>query len=64
MIRHALSRITLGVPGLVGALLLLAWVVGWALLGMHRGPFHLLVPAGLLLVLFQAVRRVNADGND
>ena len=64
MIRHALSRTTLGVPGMVGALFLLAWLVGWALLGMHRGPLHLLMPVGLLLVLFQAVRRVNADGND
>jgi hypothetical protein len=46
MVRHALSRATLGIPGLVGALLLAVWLVGWTMLGVHRGAFHALVPAG------------------
>lgn len=64
MTTHALSRSTFGLPGIVGVLLLAVWLVGWAVLGVHRGPFHLLVPVGLFLILVQAVRRVNADGND
>ena len=63
MTTHALSRATLGVPGLIGVLLLVVWLVAWALFGVH-GLIHALVPVGLFLILFQAVRRVNADGND
>jgi hypothetical protein len=64
MTTHALTRSTLGVPGLIGAVLLLAWLVGWAVFGVHAGLFHLLVPAGLFLILLQGVRRVNASEND
>jgi hypothetical protein len=64
MTTHALSRFTLGVAGLAGAVLLLAWLVGWAVFGVHAAAFHALVPAGLVLLLLQGVRRVNADGND
>jgi hypothetical protein len=64
MITHALSRATLGIPGLVGALLLAVWLVGWAVFGVHARAFHALVPLGLVLIAVQAVRRVNADGND
>jgi hypothetical protein len=55
-----LTRQTLGIPGLLGALLLLAWVVGFLVLGMH-GLIHLLVPIGGLLVIMQGVRRVDHD---
>ncbi len=55
-----LTRQTLGIFGLLGALLLLAWVVGFLVLGMH-GVFHLLVPIAALLILFQGVRRVDHE---
>jgi hypothetical protein len=61
---HHLSRTTLGIPGLLGALLLLTWVVGWAAFGMHARGFHLLVPVGALLLLVQGVRRVNSADDD
>ncbi len=51
----------LGVPGLLGVLLLAAWMVGWILLGMHDFPFHLLVPTSFLLLIAQGVRRIHAD---
>ena len=55
-----LTRQTLGIPGLLGALLLVVWVVGFLLLGMH-GPFHLLVPIAGVLIVMQGIRRVNND---
>jgi hypothetical protein len=55
-----LTRQTLGIPGLLGALLLLVWVVGFLLLGMH-GLFHLLVPVAVVLILMQGVMRVDHD---
>ena len=57
-----LSRQTLGIPGLLGALLLLAWIVGFLVLGMH-GLFHLLVPVAVLLIMMQGVLRVNRDSD-
>lgn len=56
-----LSRATVGVPGVLGALLFLAWLVGWAVFGAHAHGWHLLVPAAALLMLVQGVRRVDAD---
>jgi membrane-bound ClpP family serine protease len=59
---HPLSRATIGIPGLAGVVVLLVWLVGWAVLGVHGGAFHLLVAVGLALILTQAVRRVgNGD---
>jgi len=55
-----LTRQTLGIPGILGALLLLVWVIGFLMLGMH-GVFHLLVPIAGLLIVMQGVRRVNTD---
>lgn len=54
-----LSRATVGIPGLVGVLVLLVWLVGWAAFGMHAGGWHVLVPVGAFLLLLQGVRRVN-----
>jgi hypothetical protein len=50
-----------GVPGSLGVLLLVAWMVGWLLLGMHAGAFHLLVPTAIVLLIAQGIRRINAD---
>jgi hypothetical protein len=55
-----LTRHTLGIPGLLGALLLLVWLVGFLVLGMH-GIFHVLVPIAGVLILAQGVRRVDSD---
>jgi hypothetical protein len=52
---------TVGVPGLLGAALLLVWLVGWTLFGAHASGFHALVPVGLALIIVQGVRRVNAE---
>jgi hypothetical protein len=56
-----ITRQTLGIPGLLGALLLLVWVVGFLVLGMHGMPFHLLVPIAGVLIVMQGIRRVNTD---
>jgi hypothetical protein len=64
MTPHALSRTTLGLPGLIGVLCLAAWLVGWTVLGLHDGPFHLLAPVGVFLILVQVVRRVDAPADD
>ena len=49
---------SMGIPGLLGMILLLVWAIGWALFGMHEFPWHLLVPIGIGLSLAQVVRRV------
>jgi hypothetical protein len=56
-----LTRHTLGIFGLLGAVLLLVWVVGFFVLGVHGSLFHLLVPAAGLLIITQGVRRVDVD---
>ena len=55
-----MSRDTFGVLGLLGILVLVVWAVGWILLGMHEGPWHVLFGVGVVLLLLQVVRRVNA----
>lgn len=63
--QHArLGRSTLGVPGTLGVLLLLTWIVGWAAFGMHGGFFHALIPVAGVLILLQVVRRVNDHDAD
>ena len=62
--RAHLSFATVGIPGAVGALLLLTWLVGWALFGAHAGGWHLLVPVGLALVLLQGVLRGNDEDDE
>jgi hypothetical protein len=56
-----LTRQTMGIFGLLGALLLLAWAIGFLVLGMHGPLYHLLVPAAAVLILVQGVRRVNSE---
>ena len=55
-----MNRATFGVLGVLGVVILLVWAVGWILLGMHDGPWHVLFPVGVLFLLLQVVRRVNA----
>jgi len=59
-----LGRTTLGVPGTLGVVLLLVWLVGWTALGIHGGLFHALVPLAGVLILLQVVRRVNDHDDD
>ena len=53
-------RDTVGVPGLLGLVILVVWLVGWMLLGMHTWPWHFLFPIGVVLLIVQVVRRVDA----
>ena len=56
-----ITRHSIGIPGLLGAVLLLVWAVGFVVLGMHGPLYHLLVPAAAVLMIAQGVRRVNTD---
>ena len=56
-----LTRQTLGLPGLLGAILLIAWAFGFIVLGMHGALYHLLVPVAALLILAQGIRRLNTE---
>jgi hypothetical protein len=54
-------RRNLGVLGALGVVLVLAWAIGWLALGYHDGLYHALLPVGVLLILVQSVRRVDAE---
>jgi len=56
-----LTRRTLGIPGLLGAIVLLAWAFCFFVLGVHGTLFHLLVPLAALLIITQGVLRLNTD---
>jgi hypothetical protein len=56
-----LTRQTLGIPGLLGVILLLTWLVGFLVLGVHGKLFHLLVPLSGLLIIAQGVRRIDHE---
>jgi hypothetical protein len=53
-----MSRQTFGIPGTLGALVLLVWAVGWLVFGWHEGLYHALFPLGVVLILIQVTRRV------
>ena len=55
-----LTRQTLGIPGLLGAILLAVWAIGFLVLHVH-GLFHLLVPIAGVLIIAQGIRRVDSD---
>ena len=55
-----ITRQTLGIPGLLGALLLITWAFGFLVLGQH-GLFHVLVPVAGALIIAQGIRRVNTE---
>ena len=50
----------LGILGLIGALLLVVFAIGFAFLGVHDGLFQVLFPVGVLLLIAQGVRRIRA----
>lgn len=49
-----------GIPGILAALLLAIWAIGFIVFGVHDGLFHLLFLAGVVLGVAQWVRRVAA----
>jgi hypothetical protein len=53
-------RENVGIPGLLGILILLTWLVGFIVFGFHAGLYHALVPVGIVLCLVQVTRRLNA----
>jgi hypothetical protein len=48
----------IGVLGFLGIIIFLAWFIGWVFLGFHEGPYHLLFPISVVLMMVQWVRRV------
>lgn len=48
----------IGILGLLGALIFVAWFIGWVFLGFHDGLYHLLVPIAVVLMVAQGVRKV------
>ncbi|MGQ0647132.1 MAG: hypothetical protein ACT4P7_06145 [Gemmatimonadaceae bacterium] len=55
-----MSKLHFGIPGVLGALILLVWAIGWIFLELRDGLYHLLVPIGAVLILSQVVRRIAA----
>lgn len=53
-------RQTLGVPGVLGILAILAWVVCWLVLAIESPWIHALVPLGIVLLVAQMTRRLAA----
>lgn len=51
-------RQTLGIPGVLGILAILTWVVGWLILRVDDPWIHALVPVGIVLLAAQMARRV------
>ncbi|HEY0776960.1 MAG TPA: hypothetical protein VGD56_03245 [Gemmatirosa sp.] len=59
-----LTRGSIGILGAAGALLLIVWVVGFVLFGVHGRGWHVLVPVAIVLIIAQGVRRLNVHGDD
>jgi hypothetical protein len=55
------TRLHFGIPGVLGALIFVAWFVGWIFLDLRDGPYHILAAVGAFLMLVQVVRRVAAN---
>lgn len=55
------TRLHFGIPGVLGALIFVAWAFGWMFLDLRDGPYHILAAVGAFLMLVQVVRRIAAD---
>ena len=53
-------RQTVGIPGLLGIIILVVWAVGWIVFGVYAKFYHALFLVGVVLLLAQVVRRVDA----
>ena len=51
-----MTRQTFGIPGTLGVLVLLFWLVGWVVFGFHEGLYHALFPIGVVLLIIQFTR--------
>lgn len=51
-------RQTLGIPGMLGIIAVLAWIVCWLDLRIDGPWIHALVPIGIVLLAAQMARRV------
>ena len=49
-----------GILGILSALLIVVWAVGFVAFGVHDGTFHLLLLVGIVAGVAQWVRRVAA----
>ncbi len=59
-----LSRQTVGIAGVIGAVMLVVWAIGFLLFGVHGRGWHVLVPVGIVLIIAQSVLRLSARGDD
>jgi hypothetical protein len=48
----------IGVLGLLGIIVFVAWAIGWIFFNFHEGPYHLLFLAAVVLMIAQGVTRV------
>lgn len=48
----------IGILGAIGAIIFVAWFIGWIFLGFHDGLYHLLFPISVVLMIAQGVTRV------
>lgn len=48
----------IGILGLLGIIIFVAWFIGWVFLGFHEGLYHLLFPLSVVLMVAQGVWRV------
>jgi hypothetical protein len=48
----------IGILGILGFLIFVAWFVGWIFLGFGDGLYHLLFPVAVVLMIAQGVRRI------
>ncbi len=55
---EALMFDRIGILGILGFIIFVAWFVGWVFLGFHDGLYHLLFPISVVLMVAQGVKRV------
>ena len=55
-----MAHLHFGLPGWLGALVLVVWAIGWIFFERRDGLYHLMVPIGAVLILIQVVRRIAA----
>ena len=54
-------RRNVGILGLLGIFILLVWLIGFVVFGLHEGLYHALVPVGIVLLIAQATVRLSSE---